>query len=184
MWWHWLSQNVQCHSLAIGNKKRCDETDFHKTCNVTHKLLVMWRGVRRVPFKKCPMSHSLLVIGKDVMRPPVGTKHAISLTSCGHGKGCDDTDFHKCAISLTSYLSKEKVCISRNVPCHSLPVCHRKWCDKTTFHKICNVTHFLLVIGKDVMTPPFTKFQCHSLAVGHRNRCDDTNKICNVTHFL
>ena len=32
--------------------------------------------------------------------------------------------------------------------CHSLPVAHRKRCDKTVFYKLCNVTHRLLVIGK------------------------------------
>jgi hypothetical protein len=26
-----LSQNVQCHTLPVGNRKRCDETAFHKS---------------------------------------------------------------------------------------------------------------------------------------------------------
>ncbi len=32
-----------------------------------------------------------------------------------------------------------------------LPVGHRKGYDETTFCKMCNVTHKLLAIGKDVM---------------------------------
>ena len=49
-----------------------------------------------------------------------------------------------------------------------------------------NVTHFLLVIRKDVMECPSQNVQCHSLPVGHRKGCDKAafNKICNVTHFL
>ena len=64
---------------------------------------------------------------------------------------------------------------SIDVQCHSLsPVGHRKGCDetafhkmsnvahillvigKTAFHKMCHVTHSLLVIGEDVMRLPFT----------------------------
>ena len=59
MWWDCLSQNVQCHSLPVGHRRRCDETAFHKMHNVTH---------------------SLSVIGKDVMRLP-STKSLILLTS-------------------------------------------------------------------------------------------------------
>ena len=48
--------NVQCHSLAVGDRKRCDETDFHEMCNVTHFLLVIGIGVMRLAFTKCAMS--------------------------------------------------------------------------------------------------------------------------------
>ena len=100
-------------------------------------------------------------------------------------------------------------CLSHNVQCHSLPVGHRKRCNETAFHKMCNVTHKLLVIGKDVMRLPFTNYklcnatylllvigkdtmslaqivQCHSLAVGQRKRCNETafHIMCNVTHKL
>ena len=73
---------------------------------------------------------------------------------------------------------------------------------------MCNVTHFLLVKGKDVMRLPFTKcaisltncwswenmwsdclsqnVQCDSQTVGHRKICNETAfyKMCNVTHIL
>ena len=146
MWWDCLSQHEQCHSLAVGDRKRCNETAFHKMCNVTHKLLV---------------------IGKDVMR----------------------LSFTKCAMSLTTCWSYEKMwwdCLSQNVQYHSLAGGHWKGCDETVFHKMCNVTHKLLAIGKDVMRLPFTTCASHSLAVGHRKRCDETalHKVCNVTHKL
>src|SRR6266550_1359036 len=78
-----LSQNaVQCHSLAVGHRKRqYDQAAFHKMCNVTHKLLVIGKDVIKLPFTKC----------------------AMSLTPIGHRKRCDGTAFHKCAMSrLTS----------------------------------------------------------------------------------
>ena len=50
--------------------------------------------------------------------------------------------------------------------------------------KMCNVTHRLLVIGKDVMRLSVTK--CDLQPVGQRKRCDETafHKMCNVTHKL
>jgi len=41
---------------------------------------------------------------------------------------------------------------------HSLSVGDRKKCDETAFHKMWNVTHSLLVIGKDVMRQPSTTY--------------------------
>ena len=88
--------------------------------------------------------------------------------------------------------------VSQNVECHPLPFSHRKGCNETAFHKMynvthfllgigkdvmnhetalhkmCNVTHTLLVMGKDVMTLHFKKVQCSLLsAIGHRKRCDE-----------
>ena len=59
---------MQFHSLAVGHRKGCDETVFHKMCNVTHKLLVTGKDVMRVmrltAFNKmCNIAHMLLVIG-------------------------------------------------------------------------------------------------------------------------
>ena len=48
--------NVQCHPQTVGHRKRCDETAFHKMHNVTHKLLVIGKDVMRLPFTKCVMS--------------------------------------------------------------------------------------------------------------------------------
>ena len=106
----------------------------------------------------------------------------------GHRKRCDETACH----------------------CHSLPVGHSRKSDKTVFHKMCNVTYCLLVIGKDIWDCLSQNVQCHSLPVGHRKRCDDClsqnvqhhslavgshrkrcgetvivfHKTCNVTHLL
>jgi len=79
-----LSQKVQCHSLAIGHRKRCDETAFHKMWNVTHLLWVMGKKCDETAFHKmCNVivTNNLLVIEKDVMRL-LSTKCAMSLTTC------------------------------------------------------------------------------------------------------
>ena len=51
---------------------------------------------------------------------------------------------------------------------------------------MCNGTHMLLVMRKDVMRLPFTNVQFHPQTVGQRKGCDDTafHKTCNVTHSL
>ena len=58
----------------------------------------------------------------------------------------------------------------------------------TAFHTVCNVTHNLLVIAKDVMRLSFTKCALNdaSLPVGNRKRYNETafQKMCNVTHKL
>ena len=145
MWWDFLSQNVQCHSLADDHGKRCHETTFHTMCNITHSLLIMVKDVMRLPFTKCARSltscwslenmrwdcpghnmwndtHKLWVIERNVMRLP--------FTEC------------QCALNVTHFLwSSKKMwldCLSHNVQCHSLPVGHRKRSDpsQTAFHKI------------------------------------------------
>src|SRR6266576_801604 len=55
--------------------------------------------------------------------------------------------------------------------CHLLPVGHKKRCNETGFHKMCDVTHKLLVIGRDSLS---WTVQCHSQAVGHGKRSDET----------
>ena len=51
-----------------------------------------------------------------------------------------------------------------------------------------NVTHLLLVMGKDRMRLPFLQnAQGHSLTIGHKKQCDDLaafHDVCNVTHLL
>src|SRR6266576_3099634 len=51
----------------------------------------------------------------------------------------------------------------------SLTCCWSKErCDDIAFHKICkDPTHFLLVIGKDMMKLPSKKYECHSLPVSN-----------------
>ena len=71
--------------------------------------------------------------------------------------------------------------------CHKHSIGHMKRCNETDFHKMCNLTHKLLAIGKDVMRLPFRKCAMPSLAIGHRKRCDETvayHKLYNVTHIL
>ena len=38
---HCLSQNMGCHTLPVGHRKRCDDIAHHKMCSVTHNLLVI-----------------------------------------------------------------------------------------------------------------------------------------------
>ena len=74
--------------------------------------------------------------------------------------------------------------------CRSLAVGHRKRCDSdlTDLHKMCNATHFLLVIGKDARRLPFTKCpmsltRCCQLVIGNDVRRLPFTK-CAVTHKL
>src|SRR6266576_3407727 len=84
--------------------------------------------------KMCNVTHLLLVIGHDVLRLAF-TKCPMSLTICWSQ---ETQHFNKYAMSRTS--------------CRC-----RKGCEETAFHKMCDVTHFLLIIGKGVMRLPFTK---------------------------
>ena len=168
MRWNSLSQNLQCHShpaIMIGNRKRCDEvpihicivqchlpadhhrkrydnTAFHKICSVTHFLLVMGKYVM---WPDCLsenvqcLSHLLLIIGTDMMRLPFTQYMQCHSLAIGHGKRCDEIAFHNCETSFTCYWSKEMM-----------------W-DETAFDKMCNVTCFLVIIGKDVISLCITR---------------------------
>ena len=141
-----------------------------------HSQTVVRKTADETAFHKmCNVTHCLLVMEKNGMRLPF-TKCAMLPTSCWSWEKMWWVTFRKCEF-------------------HSLPVSHRKRCDETAFHKIWNVTNFLLVIGKDVMKLPFTEcampltscqtyekmwwdclsqnVQCHSLTVGHRKRYDE-----------
>ena len=50
--------------------------------------------------------------------------------------------------------------------CHSQPVMGNS--DETAFHKMFNVTHMLMVVGKDVMRMSSQNVDCHSQPVDHR----------------
>jgi len=187
--------NVQFHSQAIGHRKRYHETTFHKKCNVTHKLLFIWKDclsynvhhllpvghrkdVMRLLHTMFNDTHSLLVIGKmwwDCLSQnvhyllPVGHRKDVTVgllymmfnvTHCfllAIWKDAMRMTFTKCALSLTPCWSQEKKwwdCLSKNVQCHSLAANHKKDVMRLPFSKIYNVTHSLLVIGKDVMRLP------------------------------
>ena len=77
-------------------------------------------------------------------------------------------------------------CIPHNVKCYSHPVGHRKGCDETALQKMCNVTHNLLVIGRDVIILPFTK-SAMSLTpcwLWEQIWWDCPSQKCNITHRL
>ena len=63
-----ISQNVQCYSLAVRDRKRGDESTIHKMCHVTHSLLVIRKDVMRVPFTSVQCHLLALVIEKHVMK--------------------------------------------------------------------------------------------------------------------
>ena len=69
MWWDCLSQNVQCHSLAVGCRKRCDETASHNTFNITHnlynKIMIMCSNC---PVADWPASLTSFQTGVSIMR--------------------------------------------------------------------------------------------------------------------
>ena len=182
MWWDCLSQNAQCHSLAVGHRKICDETAFSKMCNVTHLLLVIGKDVMRLPLPKFSMSltccwawermwwdclshnvqcHSLPVgHGKQMWWDCLSQCVQCHSLAVGHRKDVMRLPFTKCTISLTFCWSLEMMwwdCHSQNVQCHSHSVGHWKRCDVTAIDKMCNVAHKLLVIGKDVMLLPLPK---------------------------
>ena len=128
MWWHCLSQNVQCHLLSIGHRKTCDETILHKMCHVTHKLL---KYVMRL-LSQNVQCHSLAVDQR---------------------KWCNDTAFHKMWNATHFLLALIGADVTRmhfrNDQCHSLAVTHGKKCHNgSAFHKMWNTTDILLVIGK------------------------------------
>ncbi len=129
MSWNCLSQNVQSHSLAVGHRKRCDETAFQNVCIVTHFLLVMEKIDETAFHKMCNVTHSL-----------------------GHRKRCDGTALHKlCNVTHKLWvIGKDAMGLpfTKCVECHLQPVGHRKRCDETAFYQMCNDTHWLLVIGK------------------------------------
>ena len=157
MWWDSLSQNVQCHLQAFGHRKRGDETIFHKMWNVTHSLLVIGKDVIRLCFTKCAMPLAACWTDEKMWWDCL-SQNSMSFTRC---RSQENMWWDHC---------------SKNVQCHSLAIGHikdvmsylsqmckltccgrRKRCDETIFHQVCNVTHFLLVIGKDVMRLSFTK---------------------------
>ena len=96
-------------------------------------------------------------------------------------------------------------CLSQNVQCHSLSVCHLWWdclSQNELYHllpichekdrwdylsQMCNATHSLFVIAKHVMRLPLTKAfnVAHILLVVGKKYIEQFfRSICNVTHIL
>ena len=131
-------------------------------------------------WKVCDITHKLLVKGRDEVRWL--SQHV----QC-----------HSLPISHRRIWMR---LLLQNVQCHSLAVDHRERCNEPSFHKMSNITHFLLVIGKDMIRLPFTKSamwhtsclpqkevwfreclsqKCHnSHAVVDRKRCDESRLSC------
>ena len=165
MWRDCLSQNVQYHSLPVGHRKRCDETAFHTMCHVTHLLLVIGTDVMRLPFTGCAMSLTNCWSWEKMWWDCLAQNVQCHSLAVIHSQKCDETAFYKCAT------------------CHSHAVSHRKRCDETALPKMCNATHLLLFIAKDMMRLTFTNVQCHSHTVNHKKRCDETafHKMMSLT---
>ena len=122
-WWDKLSQNLQCHSQAVGHRKRCCDAAFHRMCNVTHSLFIIRKMWWDCHSQICNFTNFLLVIGKDVMRLSF-TKCAVLLTTCWLYEKSDETDFCKMcnATHLQMVVGKDVIT------------------DKTSFPKMCNAT--------------------------------------------
>jgi hypothetical protein len=125
---------------------------------------------------------------KDVMRLSF-TKCATSLTPCVTlviGKD-DKTVFpkwvyHSQAVGYSKRCGKtasHKMCDVT----HMLLVM-RSGYHETIFHKMCNVTHKLLVVGTNVMKLLFTRLQCCLHSVGHRKRCGGLHSQNVQSHLL
>src|SRR6266576_2495101 len=109
-----------CHTQAVGHRKRCDESAFHKICNITHSLLVRGKDMVRLPFTKCAMSLTTCLSWETGLP---STKCAMSLTHCDM-KRCDESAF----------------CKMCNVTDLLLVIVGEERCDETPFHKMCSVT--------------------------------------------
>ena len=152
---------TSCCQLVIVGKDVTHGTAFHKMCNVTHSLLVIGKDVikKRLPFTSHNVQcHSQTVGHRKMWSDCHSQNMQCHRLADGHrNRRFDETGFHKkCVMSLTNCWSYGRMwwnChLSQNVQCHSLPVDYRERCDETAFHKMCNITHKLLVIaGKDVM---------------------------------
>ena len=90
-WGDWLSQNVQCHSLAVGHERICDETSLHRICNITCLLLVIGRKCDGLPFTICGMSLTVCwLMWRDSLSQNV---QCYPQPVC-HRKRHDETGFH------------------------------------------------------------------------------------------
>ena len=75
------SQNMQCHSLAVGHRQTYDETAFHKMGNISLAVSHSKRCDEIALHNMCNVTHKLLGLGKGVMRYHF-TKGAMSLAFC------------------------------------------------------------------------------------------------------
>ncbi len=137
-----LLHNMQCYSLPVGHRNKCDETAFHKTCYVTHLLLAIGNHVvglnvqchslavgqrnrcgKTAFHTMCNVTHSLLIVGKDLMRLP-----STKISNVAH---------------LLSVIGKQYI--------------HK------TVETYFNVTHILLAIGKFLIRSSFGPLNQHDM---------------------
>ena len=59
---------MQCHSLAVGHRKPCDENALQKKCAMYSQSVGHMKRCDETI--KCHITHNLFVIGKDTMRLP------------------------------------------------------------------------------------------------------------------
>ena len=161
---------VQCHSQTVGHRRGYDKTAFHKMCNGAHSLLIIGKDMMRLPSQHLHFHSQTVGHRKDVMRLPF-TKHVSTHLLLVKGKDVMKLPFTECAVSLTSCQSLERfddtAFNAKKEQCHSQTIGYRKRCHEAIFHKMSNVTHKLLVIGRAMMRLPFTKcdMSTHSLLV-------------------
>jgi len=117
-------------------------------CNVTHKLWVIEKDMmnHETTFHKMwNVTHFLLFI-KRMWWDCLSQNHSLPV----HRKHVVRLPFTKCAMSLTSCFI-ERMChkMCNTIAAHFLLVIGKNVItDETAIHKMCNVAHFLLVIGK------------------------------------
>ena len=141
MSWDCLTQNVQCHSLAVGHRMRLPFTKCPMLLTSYWSYQKMWWDCLTQMFN---VSHLLLVIEKDVMTLPF-TWFAMSLTCCWSWHKCDENSFHKMCQHDTHFLfviekmGQDKMwcetALHKILQWISQTVCHRKRCDQNAFHK-------------------------------------------------
>ena len=180
--WREFQKNVKCHSQAISYRTKWDGIALHVQC--THILIVigkMW-GVRQI----CA---------------------TVSPTFCSEGTRRDETAFHKieCHLHFAVQSTRcDEIIIQKVDHCYSHTVSYRnhvrgffkfdeygspfvgpnraRCCDETIIHKMWAITHWLLVIGLNVMRCLSEKWEHDTHSVGHRTRCDETTFQKNGEH--
>jgi hypothetical protein len=179
-------------------------TIFPKMCNITHFLLVIGKGCQERWFHNmCSVTHRLLVIEKGVVRLTCTKCTIMSLTCCWSHENMwwdwlsQDVQCHSQTVGIEktwqNCLSQNVQCYlllasqrhscdrtAQNVQCYSHTVGHRWRCDETALHKMCDVTHSLLVIWKNVMKLTSWNVQGYSLTVVHRKKCEWDHLSQNV----
>ena len=121
-----IPKNVQCHTLPIGHRIRCDETAYQKMWNVTHTLLIIGQDVMSVPGRIS--THILSVTRWDLMSTILWKKQAAYCLWNGIMRWmirmkCSVTNF---LLAMTwNFLGHEV--LQQKKSCHWLPIFIVSW---------------------------------------------------------